>query len=77
MNKAPIEKCPYCGSSEGYYTKEQIRGNVYMNFNFDGAEAENGDLYENTTTTGGKIAYCLNCNKRLFKMSELVADHAK
>ena len=71
MIKAPIDKCPYCGSNEGYYTKEQIHGNIYMNFNFDGTEAENGDLYENTRTTGGKIAYCLHCNKRLFRMDGL------
>lgn len=77
MNKAPIDRCPYCGSNAGFFTKEQIHGNVYMNFRYDGKEAENGDLYENTRTTGGEIAYCLNCKKKLFKMSELEANHAK
>lgn len=24
--KAPIDECPYCSSSEGYYTKVQISG---------------------------------------------------
>lgn len=68
--KAPIEICPYCGSIEGYYTKEQVRGHIRVCHNFDGSNADNADMYDGLTFTGGKIPYCLDCNKQLFKTSE-------
>lgn len=69
--KAPIDRCPFCGSTDGYYTKEQVHGEVNFRHNFDGSEAENGDMYENLSFSGGKYAYCLNCGKRLFPMDGL------
>jgi hypothetical protein len=68
---APINKCPYCGSDWGYYTKDYIHGSTWYRCNFDGTEADNGDMYDPLTHEAGKYAYCLSCNKRLFKMSEL------
>jgi len=65
-----IEECPYCGDDQGYYTKEQVRGRITYAFNFDGSEAENGDMYDGLSYSGGKYAYCLNCDKRLFRMEE-------
>lgn len=70
MQKAPIDRCPYCGSNYGYYTKDRISGPVWYNQNFDGSEADNWEMYESTNITPGKWAYCRNCGKRLFKMSE-------
>ena len=37
---APIDRCPYCGSTDGYYTKEQVRGAVQYMYNFDGTMEE-------------------------------------
>ena len=69
-SKSPVDKCPYCGSDDGYYTKEQVRGSIYYHFNFDGSEADNESMYNLLTYAGGKYAYCAHCNKRLFKMED-------
>ncbi len=71
MAKAPIDKCPYCGSDEGFYTKDYVVGSTVYRHNFDGSEAENGEYYEGVTHKQGKHAYCSSCHKRLFPMSEL------
>jgi len=69
--KAPIDKCPYCGSDWGYYTKDYICGSTWYRCNYDGSEADNGDMYDILTHRAGKVAYCQNCNHRLFKISDL------
>lgn len=66
--KAPIDHCPHCGSKDGYFEKQQIRGPINFCYNFDGTEADNTDMYNATTFTHGKYAYCLHCGKRLFEM---------
>lgn len=63
-----LECCPHCGSDEGFYEKMQVRGTIRCRHNFDGTEAENSDMYDYLNYAGGKYAYCLHCNKRLFKM---------
>ncbi|OCN01020.1 hypothetical protein A7X67_01560 [Clostridium sp. W14A] len=70
ISKSPIDRCPHCGSTDGYYTKEQVHGSIQYMYNFDGTEADNGELYDYLNYTGGKYAYCLRCGKRLFKMEE-------
>lgn len=67
MSKEELEKCPHCGCGS-YYTKMQANGPIKTYFNFDGTEAENGEMYEGLSYRGGKYAYCANCHKRLFKM---------
>jgi hypothetical protein len=68
----PIDKCPYCSSTEGFYTKDYIKGSTTFNHNYDGTEAENGEYYEFLDHTQGKYAYCISCDKRLFAMTEVV-----
>lgn len=69
--KAPIESCPHCSSSEGYYVRVQIRGSAVFRTKFDGSAYENGDLHDHLSYKDGKVAYCIDCNKRLFKISDL------
>ncbi|MGN5650409.1 hypothetical protein [Bacillus sp. Brlt_9] len=69
--KAPIERCPHCDSDCGYYTKLQIYGSSFSRYNFDGSEGENSDCYDGLNHKEGKVAYCIDCNKKLFKLSEL------
>ncbi|MGG3871643.1 hypothetical protein [Brevibacillus laterosporus] len=66
--KTTMEVCPHCGSDEGYYTKMQVSGSVRYFIGFDGSERENGNMYGSINHQGGKVAYCANCNKRLFKL---------
>lgn len=70
--KAPIDRCPYCGSSEGYYSKDYMYGPSRCYRNYNGEEAYNGEMYDSLNQNQGKYAYCAECHKRLFKMSELV-----
>ena len=69
-NSAEIKECPYCHSTEGYYIKVRYRGNYNFHFNFDGSEADNGHIYEHASDYWGKIAYCLNCHKRIFRVKD-------
>ncbi|WP_336769854.1 hypothetical protein [Bacillus bombysepticus] len=69
--KAPIDGCSYCGSKLGYYTKEQASGSLQYQHNFDGSEKDNATVFDGLTFKGGKFAYCISCDKRLFKMDDL------
>ncbi|ASA22627.1 hypothetical protein B9T62_18645 [Paenibacillus donghaensis] len=70
-SKAPITQCPHCNSSEGYYIKEQVSGTVHYRTNFDGSEADNTEVYDYLKHRSGKLAFCINCNKKIFKVEEL------
>ncbi|MBC1228637.1 hypothetical protein [Listeria booriae] len=72
--KAPIDKCPHCGSDEGYHTKSQVSGVVYYRHNYDGSEQENEDAYAYLRHDIGKYVYCINCEKRLFKVKEIGSE---
>ena len=66
--------CPYCGSEE-YYTVQNASGKVFYRERFDGEEAENGAMYEGLRyKQAGKYAYCCDCNKRLFKLTNEGAE---
>ena len=69
--KAPIDRCPYCGSDEEYYTKDYLYGSSYCYHCFNGAESDNAGLYDLIRHRKGKYAYCVNCGRRLFKINEL------
>lgn len=71
MKKAPINKCPHCGSEWGFYTRQQATGTIIYQYKFDGSEDDNENMYDLLKTTGGENAYCKNCNKILFKMKEI------
>ncbi|MET3658358.1 hypothetical protein [Sporosarcina psychrophila] len=67
----PIEKCPHCASNEEFYSKLTITGSTVLYHNYDGSDAENSGLYDGLNEKQSKYAYCSNCHKRLFGMSEL------
>ena len=65
-----ISKCPFCGC-ETFYVKMRYKGSGIFRINFDGTEAENGDMYDNLKNTySSKFAYCEGCNKRLFRFKQ-------
>lgn len=71
LMKAPIKQCPYCESEEGFFTRMYAYGSVKHHIGFNGEERENGDMYEGLQHKGGKRAYCSNCRKYLFNISDL------
>lgn len=65
-----IKCCPYCGS-EQYYIKQSFKGTCCYHIRFDGKEAENGELWDNTSFKNtSKYAWCSDCNKRLFELDD-------
>ncbi|WP_110954759.1 hypothetical protein [Anaerosinus massiliensis] len=65
-----MTECPHCGHDK-YYTKARISGVVYYKERFDGEEVDNFDVYDGTSTKLiSKYAYCDNCGKKLFKVSD-------
>jgi hypothetical protein len=69
-DKTGMTECPYCKCQE-YYTKSKITGIVNCYERFDGKEADNGEMYQGTSTKlASKYAYCTNCGKKLFKVTE-------
>ncbi|KIV56467.1 hypothetical protein AM501_09950 [Aneurinibacillus migulanus] len=67
--ETPINECTHCGSNEGYYIKQYAFGSIKQNFNFDGSEADNTEMYQHLNHKGGSVAYCSSCNKKIFNMS--------
>lgn len=71
VNKYPIAECTNCGNDE-FYVKQRVSGLIRYNSKLDGNEdAYNGDYidYLNYKTIS-KYAYCNNCDKRLFKLTD-------
>lgn len=64
MYFSELKSCPRCGEEE-YYTKDYIHGSSKFYRCFNGEEAENGALYDNTSVESGRIAYCAGCDMRL------------
>ena len=63
-----LKCCPYCGSEE-YYIKQHATGELEWRMRFDGKEAENEAYYEPLMVTNtSKFAWCLRCDKKLFKL---------
>ncbi|EOU1476230.1 hypothetical protein [Clostridium perfringens] len=64
-----INECPYCKSSEGYFFRSSYRGKYQERYNFNGeVDKEMGDIHDHAIYKQGKIAYCRNCGKKLFKV---------
>ncbi|TKJ83771.1 hypothetical protein PaeCFBP13512_22405 [Paenibacillus sp. CFBP13512] len=69
MDIESFTECPHCKSDEGYFRKDYVKGRMQYRFNFDGSEADNGDMYELLNFNHGKKAYCLNCKKPICSMN--------
>lgn len=65
----PITECPHCGCGT-FYTKDYICGPSCFYANLDGSDADNGSLHDSLKYKNGKVAYCADCDKKLFKMDE-------
>ena len=66
-----MERCPHCGGTSGYYTKEVVRYLYYSHF--DGSEDERRNELANQERVfrNKTIAYCTDCNKRIATLEEM------
>ena len=70
-----MNKCPYCNSVSGFYTKDYIYGSSVFFYNFDGSEAEdNSSIYDSLNFKKGKCAYCSECDKYLGYVDDVLLD---
>lgn len=66
-----MDICPHCGENSGYYVKLQMRGRGIYYYNFNNTVADdNSTLHDYLSYEYGKWAYCIDCNKRLFKVNK-------
>ena len=66
----PITECPHCGCGT-CYTKDYIYGASWFYCNLDGTVSDNDALHDSLKHKSGKVAYCANCNKKLFNLKEV------
>lgn len=59
-----MDRCPYCGSTKGLYSKYTLYG-LQRYYRFDGSCEDNMD---NTYQKGGQILYCQNCDRVICKL---------
>lgn len=73
VGEYPIEECPDCGNDE-FYVKQRVSGVIRYNYRLDGImDTYNSEYIDHLKhTTISKYAYCNNCNKRLFKITEVM-----
>jgi hypothetical protein len=69
--KAKIEKCPYCGSTEGFYTLTDYL-NVPYRYGFNGEDKYNGEMYDQADCHQKRYAYCMSCNAKIGTANQLL-----
>ena len=65
----PITECPHCGC-ETFYTKDYLYGSSWFFCNLDGTTVDN-TLHGGLNRLRGKVAYCAECDKKMFNMEEV------
>ena len=70
-----IDHCPKCGSTEGYYTKDRVSGIVHYKNSFDPTEEkDNCEMYDYLSHKTGKVAYCIDCDKKICNTDDIMDD---
>ena len=64
--------CPHCHESAGFYATERVTGTAKVHYTENGDWAlDQTDMYGSLEHSGGKRAYCNNCNQYLGKTEDL------
>ncbi|MFC7686629.1 hypothetical protein [Ureibacillus sp. GCM10028918] len=66
--------CPHCNAKSGFYIKETVTGTAYTYYTEKGDYAiDQTKMYTYLNHIGGKIAYCVECKKRIGKSKDLIS----
>lgn len=71
MNKSIPTECPHCGCSSTY-TRERVEGSVIVVYDLGKRKIDYSSMYKNLQTTGGKLLYCSNCDKRIGRVEDAI-----
>lgn len=66
-----MDKCPYCGSGDGLFSKELTRYEQY--YKFDG-EPDGYSEFDNIVRRKSTPLYCICCGKRVTTL-EKIGEH--
>lgn len=70
----PLVVCKQCGSQNGFYSKDKVRGSAETHYNANGDFKNNqADMYNDLIHTQGKTAYCVDCNARVGRIENIVS----
>ena len=65
-------KCPKCGNTTEFYSKERYKGECDVYFRTDGKDAENGDMYAYAEHSyRSKFIFCAECDAKVGKVDLL------
>ena len=67
-------KCPKCGSENGFYIKVKVTGSTRTYYDSEGVylmDGTNSAIYDHLTHKDGKIAYCIDCNKKIDSVANI------
>lgn len=67
-----IIACKHCGASKGFFVKERVTGTAIIYYTNRGDyAAENDQMYDSLSHSGGRTAFCSNCEKPIGKSEKL------
>ncbi|WP_341320336.1 hypothetical protein NSQ62_11785 [Solibacillus sp. FSL H8-0523] len=72
-----VINCTHCGSDGGFYTKETVKGRATVYYTNNGDYAENQTEMYSLNNSGGKVAHCVDCNKKIGNSADLISGNAE
>ena len=67
-----MDKCPYCGSEDGLFSKELTRYEQYYKFN---GEPDGYSEFDNIIRRKSTPLYCVKCYRRITTLEKLGSCH--
>ena len=69
-----MKRCPHCGGTTGYFTREVATYCYYSRFDGSADEDNNGKADLNRVNRNKTVAYCTDCGKRIALLEEIAAQ---
>ena len=66
-----IERCPYCGSDYGLFSRECVTYDQYYKFSGEPDGYGDSDTYGFTNSRKTRPLYCIKCGKKVTTLEKL------